>query len=163
MAETIWFARLKPHYPGGHRCKRYSYDGIRFTLDGGWVRVSERIAKELRHKQEGDNGPRLFDVQTSEQARETEEVETRKAEPAKPEEAAPIAVGRGDAPDVEDLAIEGYDTLSVRRVRAKLDRLSHEELLEVYAYEKAHGHRRTLLKALKEEIRKYGAEGGDDE
>ncbi|MCK5641276.1 MAG: hypothetical protein KAJ19_10780 [Gammaproteobacteria bacterium] len=131
----IWFARLKPHRQGGHKCKRYSIDGIRFVLNKGWTRVSERMAEELIEKRSGHahDAPLLFDIKTAAEADAMDRRERRANKPSRPEESSLIAVGRGDAPDVEDLPIADYGALSVRKVKARLAGLDHEALLEILA------------------------------
>jgi hypothetical protein len=51
----------------------------------------------------------------------------------------------GPVPEVDDLAIPGYDSLSASQVVPRLDALRVEELDAVGRYEAAHRGRRTIL------------------
>ena len=70
-----------------------------------------------------------------------------------PTDPAPVtrleaAWGNGDTarlPDVGDLAIPGYDSLSASQVVTRLDGLGADELEAIRAYEAAHRGRKTIL------------------
>jgi hypothetical protein len=65
------------------------------------------------------------------------------AEP--PAEADAGGNGRGPAPNVETLAIPGYDTLSASQVVQRLGGLSEDELEAVREYEQSSRKRKTIL------------------
>lgn len=55
------------------------------------------------------------------------------------------AAGSAPVPDVDSLAIPGYDTLSASQVVPRLEALSPEELDAIGHYERAHRRRMTIL------------------
>lgn len=68
------------------------------------------------------------------------------ADPAAPADAGPAtAAPAPPAPDVSQLAIPGYDTLSASQVVQRLEGLTPDELEAVRAYEQARRGRKTVL------------------
>lgn len=66
-------------------------------------------------------------------------------EPGPPHLTSVDGEGGGDAPDPDDLAIPGYDSLSAFQVVPRLDGLGDDELEAVRRYERATRGRRTIL------------------
>jgi len=65
--------------------------------------------------------------------------------PAAPPTGAVVTAPGGAVPDVDSLAIPGYDTLSASQVVPRLEGLSPEELDAIRAYEAATRARKTVL------------------
>ena len=76
--------RLKRHDPRrGFVLRRYTYAGIKFQEDRGWVRVEAAVGeylKSARQAQEDPHSPLAFDVCTDEEARA---LDTAEADAAK--------------------------------------------------------------------------------
>ena len=79
-------ARLKPYNPRrGHVLRSYTYAGIRFREERGWLRVEKPVADYLRtvHQLPGNPySPLAFDVCTDDEARALDAAETE-ASPAR--------------------------------------------------------------------------------
>lgn len=145
---NMW-ARIKPHVHGGHRCRRYSVDGILFTLDGGWKQVTNQMAKDLTAKLDSDKRP-IFDVMDRDAAVEVDKTEEQEKRGA-PEPTAEVALGRTDAPDVSDLSIKDYGKLTAKRIVRIADKgkLTDRQIAEVIQFEETHDNRKTVLSALR--------------
>ena len=101
MTNKTRLARLKAYDPK-HGCvlRRYTYRGIKFQEDRGWLRVDEETAKYLEGVLQvpGDtHTPRAFDVCTDEEAKKLEEREEKEAKPTLATDAVRVATPRGDA------------------------------------------------------------------
>lgn len=100
MSNKTRLARLKAYDPK-HGCvlRRYTYRGIKFQEDRGWLRVDEETAKYLEgvHQVPGDaHTPRAFDVCTDEEAKKLEEREEKESKPTLATDAVRVATPRGD-------------------------------------------------------------------
>jgi len=67
-------------------------------------------------------------------------------------------VRKGAAPAVEDLAVPTYDELTLPSVRARLRKLTIEQVRDLRAYEVAHGGRTEFIKMYDNRIAKMEAE-----
>jgi hypothetical protein len=143
----MW-ARIKPHALGTHRVKRFSVDGILFSLEGGWLRVKPHMAEELEEKTD-HLGRKIFEVMDRDAAIEADRAEDKEKRGA-PVPDAPVKLGRTDAPDAGDLPIDDYDSLSAKRIVKAIERGDFDDvqIAELTQYEEANDGRRTVVKAL---------------
>ncbi len=100
MSNKTRLARLKPCDPKrGFVLKRYSYRGIKFQEDRGWLRVDLETATYLEglHQIAGDpHSPAAFDVCTDEEARKLEQQEAKEDKPTLATDAVRVAKPRAD-------------------------------------------------------------------
>ena len=94
-------------------------------------RRAEKVVQRMREQQRGPDRPSANG--------------DRPANGHRPAPAAPEATAGAAVPDVDSLAIPGYDTLSASQVVPRLEGLSREELDAVRAYEIATRARKTVL------------------
>ena len=100
MSNKTRLARLKAYDPKlGCVLRRYTYRGIKFQEDRGWLRVDEETAKYLEGVRQvpGDaHTPRAFDVCTDEEAKKLEEREEKESKPTLATDAVRVATPRGE-------------------------------------------------------------------
>ena len=100
MSQKTRLARLKKHDPKrGYVLKRFTYRGVKFHVERGWVRVDEETAKYLEgvHQIPGNtHTPLAFDVCTDEEAKKLEEREEKEEERKKAEEGGSQLKARRD-------------------------------------------------------------------
>ncbi len=98
MSTKTRLARLKRHDPKrGFVLKRYTYRGVKFHVERGWVRVDLEMAEHLEGVREIDSdehSPLAFDVCTDAEARRLDEEERREERPALATEAVRVAKPR---------------------------------------------------------------------
>jgi hypothetical protein len=116
------------------------------------------LVKELaviRENSTNPSSPLLFDIKKHGEAVKIDVEERKQAGPARPEQAAPIALSRGDAPDITELPIDDYESLSGRRISRRLStgEFSQEDLMKLLAFERAHSNRRTVVKEFEKYLR----------
>ncbi|WP_067974112.1 hypothetical protein [Nocardiopsis trehalosi] len=68
-------------------------------------------------------------------------------------------VRRGNAPAADDLAVPGYDDLTLPSIRARLRKLTLEQVRDLRAYEVAHAERPEFIRMYDNRIAKLTAEG----
>jgi hypothetical protein len=103
----------------------------------GWLKLLGLVPDEGRAGERGGAGATTADAGSGGGA----------AEPA-PVRGMAATSGNGQTvgpPDVTDLAIPGYDSLSASQVVTRLDGLGPDELEAIRAYEAAHRGRKTIL------------------
>ena len=98
--ETM-LVRLKEHDPRrGHVLRRYTYEGIKFQVERGWYRVSEKMAKYLegvRQVHDDPNSPLAFDVCTEQEAQELDATEEQASKVKRDAaDAIEVSVGRDE-------------------------------------------------------------------
>lgn len=111
---------------GSNKKREREYDELvdEFKEEGRYKGREEEVAARIVNKQRAEYG-------------ETKEAKEKDKE--------------GKSPD-RNLPIEDYQHLTVDEVEAKLEGLDKGEIEQIRDYEKGHKNRKTLLKALEQEI-----------
>lgn len=105
MSQKTRLARLKKHDPKrGYVLKRFTYRGVKFHVERGWVRVDLEMAEYLETVREiaGDeHSPLAFEVRTDAEAKKLDEEQSREERPTRATDTVPVAQPREPAGDAK--------------------------------------------------------------
>ncbi|MUL39768.1 hypothetical protein FZ103_00995 [Streptomonospora sp. PA3] len=109
--------------------------------------------------EDDDAGDRSHLVTPEERAAVADELAAAEATTQESDDSVLEDVRRQAAPSAEELPVPGYDDLSLPSIRARLRKLTIEQVRELRAYEVAHGERPEFVKMYDNRIAKLQSEG----